>query len=255
MTLVYPRQIAGERLAEDRTGFEATIRHLVDMEAINVDNICSAIGTGYALGDAHPCVPSIECVDIAATPLPTDPSKFQVDYTFRAPELEATAAGEFSMSGSLTDQQTTRDRDGNQAELTYTYPATYKDPVLAGQTRSQYADLEYAAPTLLLRWQRLNTFAAAWANRAVLGTVNSLLFQGFDPGTLFCTRMEIERANETYREIFEFQSGSPDTWKAYTIFRQEDDNRPVPNPDALAEKLIDVYPEYNFNLLGLALPS
>ena len=214
MAVVYDRQISGERLAEDRTGFEATIRAIVDEQVFSQNNICNAIGRQYALGDAHPCKPALACVDIAATPLPTDNSKFQVDYTFRAPEREALAVGEFSMSGSLTEQQTTRDRTGAQTSLTYTYPATYKDPVLAGQARSQTAELEYAAPTLLLRWQRLNTFAAAWANRVVLGTVNEFLIWGFAAESLFCTRMEIERVNEKYREIFEFQSGTPETWKA-----------------------------------------
>ena len=255
MVAVYERQIGGERLAEDRTGFESTIRHLVDMEVFNENNICNAIGQGFALGDAHPCVPSIVCVDITATPITGDNSKFQIDYTFRAPELEDTVAGEFSMSGSLTERQDTRNRDGDQVQLTYQYPATYKDPVLAGQTRDQTAELEYAEPTLLLRWQRLTTFAAAWANRAVLGTLNDATIWGFAAETLFCTRMEIERANERYREIFEFQTGRPETWRAYSIFRQEDDNRPVPNPDAQAEKRIDVYPLYNFALLGLQLPS
>ena len=255
MVAVFQRQVTGERLAEDRTGFEATIRHLVDMQVFNVNNICNAIGQGYALGDPHPCIPSIACVDITAVPVPADNSKFHVDYTFRAPEPEDTVAGEFSMSGSLTEERTTRDRDDNQTTLTYTYPATYKDPVLAGKTRDQIAELEYSVPTLLLRWQRLNTFAGAWANRAVLGKINDFTIWGFPAETLFCTRMEIERANERWREIFEFQSGAAESWKAYSIFRQEDDNRPVPNPDANAEKRVDVFPTYNFSLLGLALPS
>lgn len=253
MPVDYPNIAEGQRLASDRLGFEATIEYIVDEQAVGATQICDAIGRGFQLNDPHPCGLGITCVDQVVRPIPGDHSKFSVIYTFRAPELEATIAGEFSMTGSLTEQVTTRDRNDAQAKLQYTYPLTYKDPALAGQTREQVAELNYAAPTLLLRWSRLQSlFATAWTNRAVLGHVNEFPIWGFPAGRLFCTRMEIERANSVYREMFEFQEGD---WGINAIFRQEDDNRPVPDPDALAEKTVDVYPVFDFGSLGLALPT
>lgn len=252
MSITYTDIVRGQRLAEDRTGFEATVQYIVDEQSVSSSGICNAHGRGLQLGDPHPCIPGIEVIDIATRPVDESHEKFIVDYTFRAPEPEASPGGEFSMTGSLTEEKTTFDRDDVQAKLTYTYPLTYKEPVLAGETRDQVAELDYAAPTLLLSWRRLVPFATAWAHRAVLGTVNEFTIWGFAPERLFCTRMEIERANETYREIFEFQEGS---WSIESIFRQEDDNRPVPDPDMNSRKQIDVYPLYDFSSLGLALPT
>ncbi len=252
MTLVYERIAEGDRIAEDRVGFEATVQYIVDEQSVADGNICAAHGRGLALGDSHPCLAGLEVVDITTRPVPGDHSKFILDYTFRAPEPEATAAGEFSMTGSLTEQKTTFDRDDIQASLEYTYPATYKDPVLAGQTRDQIPELDYAAPTILLRWQRLVPFATAWAHRAVKGALNEFAIWDYPAEALLCTRMEIERANQTWREIFEFQGGD---WRIEAIFRQEDDNRPVPDPGPLAKKFFDVYPLYDFSTLGLLLPT
>ncbi len=246
----------GEQIREDKSGFEATIRQLVLEASPAADGACNAHndpGT-YLIGDPHPCIPGIECTDKVTRPHDQDNTKFWVDYIFRAPESEATGGGAFSMAGSLAEFEATRDRDNAQVVLTHTYDATYKDPILAGQTRKQVAEFQVAKPTLLLRWSRLSDFASAWANRAVLGTVNDALQWGFAAEQLLCTRMEIEETGQKWREIFEFQiTGQP--WTVPVVFRQEDDGRPVENPAVGAEADVNVYPTYNYALLGLLLPS
>ena len=253
------QMINGETLREDYSGETATIEDmLIDIPA-GTDRICNAKAEGdaFSLGDAHPCLPGVQCVERQIDSVPGDNTKYRVRYVFREPEAEATPGGRFSMAGSLAGQTTTRDRDGNQVVLTYTYPAapTYKDFTLAGQTRTQIAELAISRPSLVLRWTRLQTsFATAFANRAVLGTVNVGAIWGFGAELLLCTRMEIEQSNQRWREIFEFQY-TGESWTSYAIFLQEDDNRPVTNPDALAEKSVPVYPTYDFSLLGLLLPT
>ena len=250
------RILNGEQIREDKSGFEATIRQLVIETGAAVDGACNAHndpGT-YAIGDAHPCIAGIVCTDKVTRPHDRDNTHFWVDYIFRAPESERTAAGAFSMAGSLAEFESTRDRDGNQVVLTHTYDATYKDPILAGQTRNQVAEFQVAKPTLLLRWSRIqDLFATAWANRAVLGTVNDAAQWGFAAELLLCTRMEIEETGQKWREIFEFQTtGQP--WTVPVVFRQEDDGRPVENPAVGAEADVNVYAAYNYALLGLLLP-
>ncbi len=251
------RIIQGEQIREDKSGFEATIRQLVIEPSENINGACNAHndpGT-YAIGDPHPCVANIFCTDKVTRPHERDNQYFYVDYIFRAQDDEDTAAGAFSMAGSLAEVEATRDRDNAQVVLTHTYDATYKDPILAGQTRNQVAEFQVAKPTLLLRWSRMQTsFATAWANRVVLGTVNSAAQWGFAAELLLCTRMEIEASGQRWREIFEFQS-TGQAWTVPTVFRQEDDGRPVENPAAQAEQDVNVYPTYNFALLGLLLPS
>ena len=251
--------IPGETLIEDNSGKTATITDmLIDIPA-GINRICSADAEAgqYDLGDPHPCVTGLQCVERRIDSDPMDNTKYRVNYVFRVPDDEATAGGKFSMSGSLAGQATTRDRNDAQVELEYTYPAApnYKDFTLAGQTRKQIAQLEVNRPTLVLRWTRLQSaFATAWGNRAILGTVNSAVSWGFAAETLLCTRMEIDQSNTKWRETFEFQyTGKP--WTAYAIFLQEDDNRPVTIPDAKAEKNVDVYPTYNYALVGLTLPT
>ncbi len=250
------RILGGEQIREDKSGFEATIRQLV-IEAVPTENgACNAhqdLGT-YEIGDAHPCIAGIVCTDKVTRPHERDNTHFWVDYIFRAPEAERTAAGAFSMAGSLAEIEATRDRDDAQVVLTHTYDATYKDPILAGQTRTQVAEFQVAKPTLLLRWSRIqDTFATAWANRAVLGTLNDAAQWGFAPELLLCTRMEIEETGQKWREIFEFQT-TGQAWTVPVVFRQEDDGRPVENPAAGAESDVNVYPTYNYSLLGLLLP-
>lgn len=255
---VISRIIGGEALREDKTGLEATIREIVTTSIRSVDELCDAHndpGT-YDLGDVHPCAGiGLVCVEKATRPAQDRENLiFTIDYVFRATDPEDSAGGAFAMAGSLADEKLNRDRAGAQVKLTHTYPATYKDPILAGNTRDQIAEFEAPRPTLLLRWSRLQTaFSTAWANRAVLGKVNSAIIWGFAAEELLCTRMEIEQANEKYREIFEFQHKSTG-WTVPVVFLQEDDNRPVDNPAASAEADVDVYPTYDYSLLSLTLP-
>ncbi len=219
---------------------------------------CNAQGDAQLLdlGDAHPCFPGLVVRRIVGRENPNDPSTYEVEYEFRAPNTEDTPGGQFSMAGSLTAEKVTRDRDGNQISVTYTYPATYKDVLLAGQTRSQIPEVEYQTPTQVLRWTRLQTsFATAYANvNAIHGTLNELAIYSKDPETLLCTRAEVEQANAKYREIYEFQ-WRRQGWQVYGIFLQEDDNKPVENPQVGSEVSADVLPTYNYSLLGLLLPT
>ncbi len=252
------RIIAGEQGREDKSGFEATIRQLVRLTGAGLNRICDAHNDAqtYDIGDAHPCFSGIYCADKVTRPHDQDNQSFWVDYVFRALDPEDSAGGAFSMAGSLAEVEATRDRDDAQVVLSHTYPVTYKDPILAGQTRSQVAEWQAAKPTLLLRWSRLqNSFGTAWGNRAVLGTVNDALQWGFAAELLLCTRMEIEQSGQKWREIFEFQTTNS-SWTVPVTFRQEDDGRPVENPVlGTDEKNVQVYPAYNYSLLGLLLPS
>lgn len=248
----------GEQIREDKSGFEATIRQIVIEAGAAVDGACNAHadpGT-YEIGDPHPCIPGLECTDKVTRPTERDNTTFYVDYIFRAPEPERTEAAEFAMAGSLAEVEATRDRDGNQVVLFHEYDPTYKDPFLAGRLSAQVAEFQVARPTLLLRWNRIrNDFSTAWANRAVLGTVNSAAQWGFGPELLLCTRMEIESSGQKYQESYEFQTtGEP--WTVSAVFRQEDDGRPVENPVVgVDEKNIAPYSTYNYALLGLQLPT
>ncbi len=208
------------------------------------------------LGDAHPCFPGLVVRRIVGRENPNDPSVYEVEYEFRAPNTEDTPGGQFSMAGSLTAEKVTRDRDGNQISVTYTYPSAYKDVLLAGQTRNQIPEVEFQAPTQVLRWTRLqDNFNTAYSNvNAVHGTLNEFAIYSKDPETLLCTRAEVEQANAKFRETYEFQ-WRRQGWKVYGIFLQEDDNKPVENPQPVSEVNADVLPVYNYSLLGLLLPS
>lgn len=259
MASILRNRIQGESSREDAEGIEATIQDLLsNVTRSQSGGICNAHTDAalYDIGDPHPCFANLFCSEKRVRPERGENSEFVVDYIFRAFDYELDSGGAFSMSGSLAAGKTSRDRDNNQVILTYTYPAPplYKDPLLAGQTRNQVAELEIDKPTLLLRWSRYNTFSNAWNNtRAALGALNELIVWGFPAESVLCTRAEIEQAGQKWREIFEFQWGQD--WRAYAIFKQEDDNRPVENPGATGEAFADVYPLYNFNLLGLLLPS
>lgn len=253
------RQFQGEEIVENATGKTARITDFITNIAPGDNAICTAHDDlqGFNYGDAHPCVTGLVVTDKRTRPDAQDNQQFIQETIFTEPDAERSAGGRFSMSGSLAAATTTRDRDGAQVVLTYTYPSApnYKDFTLAGQTRNQIPELEVSKPTLLLRWTRLqSTFLTAWNNQGVLGKVNQLAIWGFPAELLLCTRMEIEQANQYWREIFEFQS-TGESWTSYAIFKQEDDNRPVSNPDALAEKDVPVYPVFDYSTLGLLLPS
>lgn len=266
MSSITRNRILGESSEETARGVEATIQHLLsDVVRSQTGGMCNAHNDPslYQIGDPHPCFPDLYCTGKRIRPEQGDNTRFVCDFTFGAKDWELETTGQFSMAGSLAAGKTTRDRDGNQIQLTYTYPdpPNYKDPLYAGQTNTQTQEVEIDEPTLLLRWSRYNTFSVAFANtQAALGNLNETSFVGFPAESVLCTRAEIEQAGQRWREIYEFQwkQGAQD-WKVYTIFRQEDDNRPVQNPDAVptdvAEKLVDVYKLYDFNLLGLGLPT
>ncbi len=208
------------------------------------------------IDDPHPCFPGLVVREINGRENADSNDQYDVEYVFRAPNTEAQPGGQFSMAASLTAEKVTRDRDGNQISVTYTYPTAYKDVLLAGQTRNQIPEVEFQAPTQVLRWTRLqDSFNTAYSNvNAVHGTLNEFAIYSKDPETLLCTRAEVEQANLKFRETYEFQ-WRRQGWKVYGIFLQEDDNKPVENPQPASEVLADVLPLYDYSLLGLLLPS
>lgn len=254
------RLIRGERVDENASGKTATISDLIQIiGGPGENNICTAHDdpAGFAYGAPHPCVPNIVVIAKTTRPVENENETFIQETTFGRPDDELTAGGRFSMAGSLSAADTTRDRDGNQVVLTYTYPAApaYKDFTLAGQTRNQIPELDVNKPTLLYRWTRLrDTYAQASAHLAILGKVNSAAIWNVAAELLLCTRMEIDQSGTKWRETFEFQY-TGESWTSYAIFKQEDDNRPVSGPDALAEKNVPVYATYNYSLTGLLLPA
>ncbi len=254
------RLARGERVTEDASGLLATITDFIQVTTgPGASNLQTAHNdpTGFAYGAAHPEFAGLVVTNKTTRPVEGDNQQFIQETIFTRPDDELTAAGRFSQAGSLTASVTTRDRDGNQVVLTYTYPSApnYKDFTLAGLTRNQIPEIDVNRPTQMLRWTRLqDTYAAASAHEAILGKVNSTLVWGKAAELLLCTRMEVDQSGVKWRETYEFQyTGQP--WTSYTIFKQEDDNRPVSNPDANAEKDVPVYPTYDFNLTGLQLPA
>ncbi len=252
-----PERVGGRSWRYTDGGVESTISdRLLDVPQGSTGQCDAFTARRFDLGAAHPCFANLVCREIVGRESQNDPTVYDLDYIFRAPDSEASPGGQFSMVGSLANRRTTRDRTDAQITLQYTYPATYKDPLLAGKTETVVVGVDYQAPTQILRWTRLqSSFTAAYNNvNAVLNTVNLNAIYSKAAETLLCTRAEIEQANERWREIFEFQ-WQPQGWAVPIIFLQQDDNRPVTNPDADSQKVIAVYPTYNYALLGLTLPA
>ena len=252
-----PERVGGRSWRETDAGVESIIGdRLVNVPQGSTGQCDAFTARRYKINDAHPCFANLVCREIAGRESQNDPTVYDVDYIFRAPDSEASAGGQFSMVGSLANRSTTRDRNDQQITLQYTYPAAYKDPLLAGKTETVVVSVDFQAGTQILRWTRLQTsFTAAYNNvNAVFGRVNQSAIYSKAAETLLCTRAEIEQANERWREIFEFQ-WQEGGWTVPIIFLQQDDNRPVANPDANSEKAVAVYPTYNYSLLGLLLPS
>lgn len=121
--------------------------------------------------------------------------------------------GQFIFHGtsSVSESQTNADRLGNAVVVTYTYPADYPNPLLAGKTQSYSPKMVFQEPqqnehtTGIIATASIQALVASWS-----GYANSTAWHGFPAGCWLCTNVtwephDLAASPPKYKVTFEFQ--------------------------------------------------
>lgn len=171
------------------------------------------------------------------------------------------------IGANLSQEETSRDADGDVVTLSYTYPEDYElEEKWQGQTHTVTASMPYMVPETTLRIsKRLNSYTII-KNQAktYVGTTNTAGW-AMDPGAVagswLCTSVQgvSNDGGQTYTVTYEFQyrrgeakdTGGYRHWEVRAVFYDEKSGR-IPNIadlDADSDKWVDVFKQLNFNNL------
>lgn len=262
--------IEGASLSEDADGYEATRVYLVTELGGAAHNRLYLAGQTNGLprfGDPHPSIPRLRCVQRAITLAKGSDNNAQVTLTYRVPKAQETPAGGGGSGGApapgvvrigstVQSKITQKDKSGNAITVTHKFPNTKAiDEEFRGLTKTQGVDVDIQAPNLVLSETRNEARSPAALARAYVGTVNQFAIWGGAARTYLCTRIDGQTSDggKTFEVSYEFQY-EVQTWDAPVVFRDPKTQRPVDNLVAgEGLKIVRVYAEANFALLGLSL--
>jgi len=278
MAILYKDLIEGNEATLSSDGWQFTRTAIVD-GVVGVTGYAKLfyatnlmISEGAYIGAPHPAWPSATLRQINPIAIDNDTVKFSLIYRDN-PTTRITG------TSSLSQEQTNIDSDGDPIELTYTYPADYKDPntgaasSLAGKEVKQGGTVMKYIPEISFSYTRSENEISHGSNGMSLiarqgqyvGKVNkdSWILGGFVqfPGTWMCTGITFDSQDNglNYDVTYSFAKRRLDIgleplnvgWKTRIVFVRVDGN---PAPDAVdgtSQKTIQIYESENFTPLGI----
>lgn len=218
-------------------------------------------------GDPHPSIPGIVCVRrVAELVGGNDKAKVTLTYAIPKPSQQQTPpqqpgapsgnTGVIRVGSSTQSTTTQKDVFGTPILVKHTFPKNYPDESFAGKVDyPQGADVDVAIPNMVVTETRLESASPFFKAQRFVGRVNNRSVFGGQPRTYLCTRIEgvTNDRGLTFEVSYEFQF-NPATWDATVVFRDPATGRPVENPiQGKGLQTFRVYPEDDFNLLGLSI--
>lgn len=213
-------------------------------------------------GEVHPTIPLLRCSTREATPL--DTSKVQIVCTYEIWNSKIQTADEnqkcqIEVGGTVQEESTNFDKDGNLMEVTHRYVDLDNKPILIDDgTGNQIAKVGKAPaevnkqiPMMVKKFSRKEIGDPSLKAQDFLGSVNSTPVFNATARKWLCTRLDgiSDDGGETYNVNYEFQLNLS-TWDVTIVFIDPDTNQP---PIGLIEgegiKVFKVYREMDFNIL------
>lgn len=249
-------------IIETADGYETTrvaiVRGVSGSAQVRQFNALNAPGVPR-LFEQHPAIPGVICFRRQATPQADSKAIFNVQLLYRTPEPailppDPSAPGVVEVGASLSEQTTQRDADGNPITVSYTFPSTYADKQLAGQTFTQGGDVRIQLPITVLRETRRETQDPRVKSREFMQRVNKFPVFSGAARTYLCSRINGRTTDggKSYEVGYEFLY-NPLGWDATVVFRDPKTNLPIAAPTADAVKSVRIYSEIDFSRLRLSL--
>ena len=260
--------VSGNASSTSQYGIQITTSTLVTelqntSGTVQLDAAISQVGIG--IGTRHPDFPIYTCIDISAQS--AGPNEVEITYTweYRFPEIR------YEISGNIISEQTNIDADGNVITSSYTYPASYtENPELAGEEFTTSILVDAYVPETVISITRqeyippVTGLALIEKSKIFTGTVNTGGWLGMAAyaHTWLCTGISGSSQDNgiTYSVRYTFahrrerltRSGGVTRiiggWDKEVVFIDPRTDQP---PEDATSETYNVYPEADFNILGL----
>lgn len=248
---------ATRRFIVSDIGGQPEVRALAALDAPDVPVINEPYPGGIALFVENKTVTALE------------PDIFEVVVNYapfkEGPENQEGEQGAIiSVGGSLTSQQTTFDKDGNEIFVGpiegLPNPEFFENGNLDVPTQidlpAQAGVVNVQVPQYKVRFQRKENDSPELKAKNNVGKVNSVQFLGVPEKKVLCTSITgtSNDGGETYSVSYEFQVNLDDNgWTVGVVYIDRETGLPLKgaNVDDGTKKVVDVYQEVDFNALNL----
>jgi hypothetical protein len=250
------------QVTSDENGVTALRKFLVtELSGSASGRLFEAINTpGIPIrGQTHPGLNGIVVKSVNAVPVPGCVSAAWVLVSYASPTFNTqtpseTATPTYRMSGTVQEEETTEDKDGNQMVLNHTKTSVAEngqniDTVLPPQPAKvsvqrpmQYFQCDRPEP-LPFNYDKVHNF---------VGRVNSVPWRNFAARTVLCSTIDVEESGDRANVSYQFQIKPVGTWVARLVYIDPETGAPVEAPlENVGIKNFLVYPEAEFNQLSV----
>lgn len=203
--------------------------------------------------DPHPIIPGIEVTDLQASPEGNDSASVKIRVTYAIPSIDDIgedgegdqAPGVAVVSSTLIDEETHLDRNGDWIKVTWSG---------LGGFFTNYKSVSVQRPQSRVSLTRIETSMPKDIITNYLGTVNSVTWSGYPPNTWLCVAINAREESPGKFDVEYVFAYRRDDWRAtVTVNIPQDVIEDFP-PDVDTGNgygVFDVYPEMDFNALGL----
>jgi hypothetical protein len=249
----------------DTSGVRAVRRFLVE----NLDDVAAKRLYQAALlpdvpqfGTPHESIPNLVVNSVDVVPAPSSPSKALITVTYGSPEQDnqepsETAQPTVEVGATVSEIETSRDKDGNEMLLDHTIPAHVDEngTLIADQvlpTQPAKVSVQEAHPYVTCERREPDPFYTAKV-LAYVNHVNSVAWFGSQPRQWLCTAIRARLDGDSFVVSYEFQFRER-TWDVQAVYTNPTTGAPVEDPiEEVGIKRFQVYPEADFNGLNLGV--
>lgn len=219
----YGHSIEDASLTLDESGGSLTLAHILDGLPEDADALLWTAVNDPRIpryGQPHPVVPGIRVTNITATQLDKNKARVAVTYSRPQPDQDTpyepdtgSAAdpegrGTFSMSATITDEDTQRALDGTPLLVEYTGTLVDEDGNdVEVASDPQVATVTVGRPMAVLTFTRREIASPINYAFLLVGAINSTQLGEFPPLTLLCTRIDsnTDDDGQSFNVSYEFQ--------------------------------------------------
>lgn len=252
----------GHEAEKTEKGWEFTVPAFVDdvedsgitPEAKLIEATNAVIAQVGDIGADHPSEPDSKIV--AFRPRAVSSDQVQVGIVYRKARFSLPLNQSLiEVGASLSEDETTKDADGNPFSVEYTYPANYPGDK-AGQTWGDVGDaVQKLVPSMTIVVTRREAASPGDTAKQFVGKVNDgpwSLDSTANARQWLCTSItgRSEDGGLTYTVVYQFERR--ETWDLGIYFINPDTGKPPADlVDGVGIKQVQLYTEADFDLLGL----
>ena len=205
-------------------------------------------------GDPHPTIPDIQVTDVSASPESSDSETVKIRVSYSAPDEEDDTTSETELdsgvpvvTAGLVSEDTNFDANGD-------FIIVRVFVSLTGQSRFNYEKVSVQRPQMRVTLTRTEPELPKARIAEYLGSVNGQPWSGFRAKTWLISSIDVTKEKTEWEVQYSFIY-KPNSWRAVVVIGippADIDEHPPDRVNGNGFGIFDVYPEKDFNLLGLS---